>query len=153
MFSCLQVLLLQLADDYAENINMLDVDLQPDVAPEYLSTPTIHVSRSWKLLPFVWQMRMMCTYASIATQFRQQLEVSPACVDLPMLLERAKTSCTIIGDKKTSNTSYRVQLLNLLAGRLLQFASGMTQRARHGNRDVLHSQCIYTFRNTHVWAT
>lgn len=38
-----QILLIQLADDYSENIGMLDVDIPPEALEQYAHNPSVHV--------------------------------------------------------------------------------------------------------------
>ena len=38
-----QVILIQLADDYAENLGMLDADVPPEALRQYETIPTVHV--------------------------------------------------------------------------------------------------------------
>ena len=47
-----QILMIQLADDVAESIGLLDVDLEADhdILPDYFAVPSIHVRFSCFLL-------------------------------------------------------------------------------------------------------
>lgn len=38
-----QILLIQLADDYAENLGLLDADIPSEALEQYAHTPTVHV--------------------------------------------------------------------------------------------------------------